>query len=273
MTDKPACGGVALANEWRIPTLMFPPPKDPSASAAAAPAARVAPDASALAAALRDDFRVDFVLLAGYLKLVPEALCRAFPRAIFNIHPALLPAFGGKGYYGMNVHRAVVAAGARVSGPTVHVVDESYDRGPIIVSPPPACSLDPQPEGLFSRPRDSRFFTPRAGPSPCPRFPLGHPGGRGAPRPGAGGCPLAIPPSRFSAATLSRRSRLLTSPTARPPPWGCFAGARALPARGVGPLRREGELEGRWGAAAGRGGAPGTVGRHRCSRGPQGRAG
>jgi len=58
-------------------------------------------------------FEVDFVLLAGYLKLIPVELIRAYERSIFNIHPSLLPAFGGKGYYGMKVHKAVIASGAR----------------------------------------------------------------------------------------------------------------------------------------------------------------
>lgn len=58
-------------------------------------------------------FEVDFILLAGYLKLIPVELIRAYPKSIFNIHPSLLPAFGGKGYYGMKVHKAVIASGAR----------------------------------------------------------------------------------------------------------------------------------------------------------------
>jgi phosphoribosylglycinamide formyltransferase len=78
------------------------------------------------------DLGVHFVLLAGYLKMVPPPLVRAFPRAMLNIHPALLPAFGGRGLYGRRVHEAVVASGARFSGPTVHFVDEEYDTGPIL---------------------------------------------------------------------------------------------------------------------------------------------
>ena len=76
---------------------------------------------------------VEAVVLAGYMKLVPAALVRAFPRAMLNIHPALLPAFGGRGFYGAKVHAAVVASGARVSGPTVHFVDEQYDTGAVRV--------------------------------------------------------------------------------------------------------------------------------------------
>lgn len=59
------------------------------------------------------EFKVDFIILAGYLKLIPAELIRAYPRSILNIHPSLLPAFGGKGYYGMKVHKAVIASGAR----------------------------------------------------------------------------------------------------------------------------------------------------------------
>lgn len=58
-------------------------------------------------------YEIDFILLAGYLKLIPLELIRAYPKCIVNIHPSLLPAFGGKGYFGMKVHRAVIASGAR----------------------------------------------------------------------------------------------------------------------------------------------------------------
>ena len=76
--------------------------------------------------------RVDAVALAGYMKLVPGALVRAFPRAVLNIHPGLLPSLGGQGFYGARVHAAVLASGARFSGPSVHFVDEEYDTGPIL---------------------------------------------------------------------------------------------------------------------------------------------
>ena len=75
---------------------------------------------------------MEAVALAGYMKLVPAALLRAFPRAVLNIHPGLLPSFGGQGFYGARVHAAVLASGARFSGPTVHFVDEEYDTGPIL---------------------------------------------------------------------------------------------------------------------------------------------
>ncbi|WP_419941804.1 phosphoribosylglycinamide formyltransferase [Candidatus Palauibacter sp.] len=77
-------------------------------------------------------WRSDIVVLAGYMKLVPEGVVRAHWGRILNIHPALLPSFGGRGMYGARVHQAVVDAGARVTGATVHFVDEAYDRGPIL---------------------------------------------------------------------------------------------------------------------------------------------
>ncbi len=77
-------------------------------------------------------FNIDFVVLAGFLWLVPENLIRAYPGRIVNIHPALLPAYGGKGMYGMKVHEAVVAAGEKASGITIHLIDGEYDKGSIV---------------------------------------------------------------------------------------------------------------------------------------------
>jgi len=76
--------------------------------------------------------RIDLVVLAGYLKLVPAEVVHAYAGRIVNIHPALLPAFGGPGMYGHRVHEAVIAAGATESGATVHFVTEHYDEGAII---------------------------------------------------------------------------------------------------------------------------------------------
>jgi len=75
---------------------------------------------------------VDLVVLAGYLRLVPSGVIARFRGRIINVHPALLPSFGGKGMYGRRVHEAVLASGARESGATVHLVDEMYDRGAIL---------------------------------------------------------------------------------------------------------------------------------------------
>src|SRR5256714_15036863 len=76
-------------------------------------------------------FRVDMVVLAGYLKRIPPKVVQEYSGRILNIHPALLPDFGGEGMYGVRVHEAVIASGARGSGVTVHVVNHDYDRGPI----------------------------------------------------------------------------------------------------------------------------------------------
>ena len=86
-------------------------------------------DADEMLRALAD---ADLVVLAGYLKLLPARVVARFPQRAINIHPALLPAFGGPGMYGRRVHEAVLASGATVSGATVHFVDERFDRGPII---------------------------------------------------------------------------------------------------------------------------------------------
>jgi phosphoribosylglycinamide formyltransferase 1 len=90
-----------------------------------------ADDGSALLDLLRR-FRVDLVVLAGYLKRIPPQAVREYSGRIINIHPALLPAFGGEGMYGARVHEAVISSGARESGVTVHLVDNEYDRGPVV---------------------------------------------------------------------------------------------------------------------------------------------
>ena len=77
-------------------------------------------------------YGIDAVALAGYLLLIPGWFIRMYPEKILNIHPALLPHFGGKGMYGMHVHRAVIASGAQKSGISIHVVNENYDEGEII---------------------------------------------------------------------------------------------------------------------------------------------
>ena len=78
------------------------------------------------------DLKISLIVLAGFLKLIPENFVRTFSNKIINIHPALLPSFGGSGMYGINVHRAVFESSAQVSGATVHFVDETFDTGRII---------------------------------------------------------------------------------------------------------------------------------------------
>lgn len=82
--------------------------------------------------AVLKNLEINFIVLAGYLKLIPNELVEYFENRIINIHPALLPSFGGKGMYGMNVHRAVYNSNAKVSGATVHMADRTYDTGKII---------------------------------------------------------------------------------------------------------------------------------------------
>ncbi|WP_207424277.1 phosphoribosylglycinamide formyltransferase [Desertivirga brevis] len=81
---------------------------------------------------LLKSLEIDIIVLAGFLWLVPENLLKAFPNKIINIHPALLPKYGGKGMYGDNVHKAVLSAGEEESGITIHFVNEHFDEGEII---------------------------------------------------------------------------------------------------------------------------------------------
>ncbi|MDP8207405.1 MAG: phosphoribosylglycinamide formyltransferase [Candidatus Electryonea clarkiae] len=78
------------------------------------------------------EHQVDLILLAGYMRKLPPALIRSWRNAVLNIHPALLPAHGGKGMYGIRVHEDVLAKGDKETGVTIHFVDEEYDRGPIL---------------------------------------------------------------------------------------------------------------------------------------------
>lgn len=94
---------------------------------------------------------VDLLVLAGYLKLVPPAVVQKYAGRIVNVHPALLPAFGGAGMYGKRVHEAVLASGAAESGPTVHLVDEVYDRGAILAQRRVPVLPDDTPDRLAGR--------------------------------------------------------------------------------------------------------------------------
>jgi phosphoribosylglycinamide formyltransferase 1 len=95
--------------------------------------------------------RIDLLVLAGYLKLVPAGVVAVYRGRIMNTHPSLLPAFGGKGMYGERVHRAVLASGARETGVTIHLVDEAYDRGPILAQSRVPVREDDTPERLAAR--------------------------------------------------------------------------------------------------------------------------
>lgn len=84
--------------------------------------------------------QIDLIVLAGFLWLVPDSLIKSYPNRIINIHPALLPNYGGKGMYGMNVHKAVIASQEKESGITIHVVNEKYDDGETILQA--KCPID-----------------------------------------------------------------------------------------------------------------------------------
>lgn len=122
LSDRETAGALDAARNRRIPTAVVRSEEYPSDDAYAAAMVDVLGRHS-----------VSFVALAGYLKRIPTAVIRAFDKRIVNIHPALLPAFGGKGMYGRRVHEAVVEYGVHWTGATVHIVEEEYDTGPIVL--------------------------------------------------------------------------------------------------------------------------------------------
>lgn len=95
--------------------------------------------------------RVDYIVLAGWLKIIPESFIKTFEDRIINIHPSLIPAFCGAGFYGLKVHKAVIEYGAKVSGCTVHFVNEVPDGGAIIAQTAVSVEADDTPETLQAR--------------------------------------------------------------------------------------------------------------------------
>lgn len=119
---RPDAPALARAEALGVPTMIVNP--------------RDFPDNSAYGDTLLwvlERIQPDLICLAGYMRLLPECVVKAYPNRIMNIHPALLPQFGGKGMYGLRVHEAVLQSGAKETGCTVHFVDEHYDTGPIIL--------------------------------------------------------------------------------------------------------------------------------------------
>ena len=100
---------------------------------------------------------IDWVILAGFLWLVPDYILKAFPKRIINIHPALLPAYGGKGMYGMKVHQAVIAARESESGITIHYVNEKYDEGDIVFQAKCTIEKEDTPEMLAAKIHELEF--------------------------------------------------------------------------------------------------------------------
>lgn len=105
---------------------------------------------------------IDLIVLAGFLWLIPSYLITAFPRKIINIHPALLPKYGGKGMYGMNVHRAVKEAGEKESGISIHFVNEAYDEGQLIFKQNCPIEIEDSPEIIAKKvlTLEHRHFAP-----------------------------------------------------------------------------------------------------------------
>ncbi len=105
-------------------------------------------------------YNVGLICLAGYMRMLPESVVKAYHGRIMNVHPALLPFFGGKGMYGERVHRAVIDSGMKISGCTVHFVDEEYDTGPIIVQSAVPVEEGDTPENLADRilPEEHRAY-------------------------------------------------------------------------------------------------------------------
>lgn len=96
-------------------------------------------------------YSVDMIILAGYMKLIPIEIVRAYKNRILNIHPALLPSFCGQGMYGLKVHEAVINYGVKVTGASVHIVDEQYDTGPVVIQKTVRVLDDDTPEILQKR--------------------------------------------------------------------------------------------------------------------------
>jgi formyltetrahydrofolate-dependent phosphoribosylglycinamide formyltransferase len=146
-SDHERAGALERARKWGVPSAVL---------------ADRGADAGQLEKLL-GEHRVDLVVLAGYLRLVPRSVVRTYRGRIINVHPALLPAFGGAGMYGRRVHSAIIEQGARVSGATVHFVDEEYDRGPIIAQWPVPVLPGDAPETLAARVlRVEHLLLPRA---------------------------------------------------------------------------------------------------------------
>jgi len=144
VVDRAEAGALEAARERGIPSVVIPPGEDPGTFS------------EQLLEAL-DEVHVDLVLLAGYLRLMPPEVVKRFRGRMLNLHPALLPSFGGKGMYGSRVHEAVLEAGVRVTGITLHFVDEEYDRGPIFAQWPVPVRPGDTPSSLQRRIQEAEY--------------------------------------------------------------------------------------------------------------------
>lgn len=141
VASRPGIGALEKADRAGVPTAVLPQSARERGGA---------DEARFLVDAIRGR-QADLVVLAGWLRLVPSEVVAAYRGRMLNIHPALLPAFGGKGMYGRRVHRAVLESGVRVTGVTVHFVDEEYDRGTIAAQWPVPVRPDDDEATLAAR--------------------------------------------------------------------------------------------------------------------------
>ncbi|RXK88634.1 phosphoribosylglycinamide formyltransferase [Chlorobaculum sp. 24CR] len=140
LSNRSQCGAVDFAREYGIETMLLSEKQFKTQG----------DFARAMLRALREH-RIDLILLAGYLRKIPDEVIAAYPDKIVNIHPSLLPQFGGHGMYGMRVHEAVIASGENRSGATVHFVNEEYDKGRIIMQNHVPVLAGDTPETLAER--------------------------------------------------------------------------------------------------------------------------
>lgn len=142
VSNTPDAGALDRADRQGIPTEVI----EPSSFDAPVPFGRALLDRLA-------DHNASFVALAGYMQKIPPNVVDEYRGRMTNLHPALLPAFGGQGMYGMHVHRAVLDYGVHWTGATVHLVDEEYDHGPVVLQEPVPVYADDTPEELADRVR------------------------------------------------------------------------------------------------------------------------
>ncbi len=128
ISDKTDCPAFKIARSHSIPTYSIGSPRSGNSPKQDKETGISFSELSTLLI----QFNVELIVLAGFLKLIPDYIINQYKFRIINIHPALLPSFGGKGMYGLSVHKAVFDSSAKVSGPTVHFVDETFDTGKII---------------------------------------------------------------------------------------------------------------------------------------------
>ncbi|MBO5248630.1 MAG: phosphoribosylglycinamide formyltransferase [Clostridia bacterium] len=140
LASKPGVYALQRASDNGIPSKVLPRKAFES----------IADYSKALADTLKEE-KIDLVVLAGFLTIIDEQVYQAFPNRIINVHPALIPSFCGKGYYGLRVHEAALEKGVKISGATVHIVTPECDAGPIILQKAVEVLSDDTPETLQKR--------------------------------------------------------------------------------------------------------------------------